>query len=130
MIFLSFCFVITLSLELLYKPVDTSMDNFHFANYLVCFYLLNVTFTDCTERYLVDYDFINPFIIIMLEGIFELIMAILYSYRINPFSKIIKQYEEIRIQYFILLIFLLFLYLLFSAALNAYKIYILLYMGK
>ena len=120
---LSSCFIITIILELIYKPDDTPLSNFLFAHFLVCCYMLNVTFTDCTERYLVDYDFVNPFIIIMMEGIFEFIMAVFYSIQINPFTEIVKQYEENNIGNFILLIFLLFLYLLFSAALNAYKIY-------
>ena len=120
---LSSCFIITIILELIYKPDDTPLSNFLFAHFLVCCYMLNVTFTDCTERYLVDYDFVNPFIIIMMEGIFEFIMDVFYSIQINPFTEIVKQYEENNIGNFILLIFLLFLYLLFSAALNAYKIY-------
>ena len=123
LIILSLCFIITLILELFYKPEDTPFDKFLFAHFLECCYLLNVTFTDCTERYLVDFDFINPFIIIMFEGIFEFIMAILYSININPLNEITKIYEENNTTNFIVLIFLLALYLIFSAALNAYKIY-------
>ena len=60
----------------------------------------------------------------MIEGIFEFFLSSLYSIGKNPFEEIINQYEQNDTGKFILLIFLLFLYLLLSAALNAYKIYV------
>ena len=125
LIALSASLCITIILELLYKSDETPMTNFLFAHFLICCYLMNVTFTDCTERYLVDKNFMNPFKIIMFEGIFEFIMAIGYSIRIDfdPFKEIKKEYNENSTGYFILLIFLLIVYLFCSAALNAYKVY-------
>ena len=52
LIALSICLFITIILELLYKSDETPMTNFLFAHFLVCCYLINVTFTDCTEKYL------------------------------------------------------------------------------
>ena len=69
------------------------------------------------------YNIINPFLILVTEGIFELIMATFYSINSSLFKEIIKQYEQNSSGNFILFIFLLILYLIFSAALNAYKIY-------
>ena len=123
LIALAVCLFITIILEILYKSDDTPMGRFLFAHFLECCYLINVTFTDCTERYLIDYDLMNPFIIIMTEGIFEFIMAICYSFQSDPFKELKNQYEETSSGNFALLIFLLILYLFFSAALNAYKIY-------
>ena len=86
-------------------------------------YLTYISFTDCTEKYLVDRNFSNPFGILLIEGIFGFIMSIIYSINKNPFKDITIKYTQITTGYFVLLIFFLFLYLLFSAILNAYRIY-------
>jgi len=59
----------------------------------------------------------------MLEGIFELIFAILVSIGKEPFKDIIYLYETNTTGNFILLIVLLFFYFLLTILVNAYKIY-------
>ena len=69
LIILGLCLVLTIILELIFNWNDISLDRFIIAHFLVCIFLINVTFTDCIERYLADYNYLNPFIIIMAEGI-------------------------------------------------------------
>ena len=121
---LGICLIITIILELVYNYNDITIVRFIYAHFLVCVYLINITFTDCTERYIVDHNFLNPFIIIMIEGLFEFIMASIYSIENAPFEELINQYNKGGTLMFILLIFLLILYLVFSAGINAYKTYI------
>ena len=85
--------------------------------------MIFTSFNDCTERYLVFYNFINPFIILAGEGLFEIIIAIFFSINKNPFNSLIKKYNEISTEEFALLVFLLFLYYFLSIIINVYKIY-------
>ena len=75
------------------------------------------------EKYLVDFNFLNPFNILMVEGIFEFIMEIIYSYNKQPFKDLIRLYEENEIGKLIILIIILIIYILFSSGVSVYKIY-------
>ena len=123
LICLSIFFIITLVLELLMKQDEQSWGLFIFGLFLVCIYLINISFNDCIERYLAHYNFLNPFLILAGEGIFEFILAIIFSINKDPFIGIIKEYEENTAEKFVLLVFLLIIYLLLSVIINAYKVY-------
>ena len=117
------CLLLSLILELCYKSEKVSFENCLIARLLSLGYLICVSYNDCVEKYLVNNNFINPFKIVMIEGIFEFIMASILSIGKAPFKEIKMKYNEISSGYFLLLIFLFFLYLILSAILNAYKIY-------
>ena len=85
-------------------------------------YLFFVPFTDVIEKYLIEFDFLRPFLIIMIEAIFGFTLVSIYSAGKNPFKDLIILYEESSTKNFILLIFLLFLYFALSAGVNVYKI--------
>ena len=85
-------------------------------------YLFFVPFTDVIEKYLMEFDFLSPFLIIMIEAIFGFTLVSIYSAGKNPFKDLIILYEESSTKNFILLIFLLFLYFALSAGVNVYKI--------
>ena len=123
LIIMGLCAFFSLIIEISYKPNNISFGRFIFARFLVCYSLACISFIDCIEKYLVDTNFLNPFKILMTEGTFEFIMAIFISIEQDPFKEIIKLHEEKSNGQFILFIFLLFLYLLLSTIINAYKIY-------
>ena len=102
---------------------NINIGRFILAHFLVAIYLVSITFTDCIERYMADFNYINPFVIIMIEGMFEIFMSSFYSIGKDPFKEMKKQYEKNEPGKFVLLIFFLILYLIFSAGLNAYKVY-------
>ena len=85
-------------------------------------YLFFDPFTDVIEKYLIEFDFLSPFLIIMIEAIFGFTLVSIYSAGKNPFKDLIILYEESSTKNFILLIFLLFLYFALSAGVNVYKI--------
>ena len=123
MIGLSICLFLTLIIEIIYKPEGESIGNFLFAYFLLCLYLISISYTDCIERYLVIFNFLNPFFVLMIEGIIEFIFSIFYSINNDPFKEFRIQYEGNSAGKFTLLIFLLILYFLLTAIINAYKIY-------
>ena len=99
-----------------------SVGEYFFTYFLVLINLVFVTFTDVVEKYLLEYDFMSPFITLILESIFGLILASIYSIRDDPFKDLKRIYEESDAGHFLILLFLLFLYMAFSAGANVYKL--------
>ena len=99
------------------------------AFYLVlCFFshFFN-SFKDIIEKYLLEYNYFNPFKILMIEGIFGFLMAFSYTF-INRQS--LKEYNEIttlknnkngNIKVFYLVI-CFFFYFIFSGGKNIYRV--------
>jgi hypothetical protein len=116
------CSMIIIVLEFINKSKNVDLGGFIISYVLIFFHFIFLSFTDVTERYLVDYDFLNPFQILMTEGIFGFIMASFYGIYQDPFKEIRIISKEVEVGKFILLIFFLFLIIVFSAGINVYKI--------
>ena len=114
--------LIIIIIELIYRSKINDIGNHIISYFLVLFHSFFISLTDVIERYLVDYDYINAFEILMLEGIASFIITAIYSIFINPFKEISIVYKRIEASNFILLIFLLFLFIVLSAFINIYKI--------
>ena len=93
---------------------DMYIGRFILAHFLICIYLVNITFTDCIERYLADYNYLNPFIIIIAEGIFEIFMTTFYMIGKEPFKDMKKQYEKKEPLIHFTYIFFVFIFIIFS----------------
>ena len=122
LIILSIIFLITYSLEFVYKPDKVNLSNYIVSYVLLFFHFLFRSFTDVTEKYLGDYDYMNPFQIITTEGIISFVFITIYSFFDNPFKEVGDIYTNISKGEFVLLIFLLFLYFVLCGFVNVYKI--------
>ena len=77
---------------------------------------------DAIEKYLFEYDFINPFYTLMLEGAFGSFMSFLYFFTPNYLDDLLlvfKNYSAGELAWFILL---LFLYIVLSGGRNVYRV--------
>ena len=115
------CSTIIFIFEIIFNSQMGIMNSF-FAYFLVLLYIIFISFTDVVEKYLLEYDFMNPFITLILESTFGLILVSIYSFGEDPLKDVKRLYKECDTGNFILLIFLLFLYLAFSAGYNVYKL--------
>lgn len=70
LIFMGILLCITLTSELLFQSNNIPFGKSLYAHFLICLYLIFISFTDCIEKYLGDKNFLSPSKIIMLEGIF------------------------------------------------------------
>ena len=122
LIIMGVCFAIIIILEFIYRPKETQFGNFFVSYLLVICHFILISFNDVTERYLFDFDFLNPLLILMTEGIFGILISSLYSLYKNPFKEIKYEYYNLDTWEFVGLIFMLILYFIFSAGLNVYKI--------
>ena len=113
---------IIIILELIFKTQGVVLSNIAIAHLLVICHLVFIAFTDATEKYLIEYDFIDAFLLLTFEGAIEIVMCIISSSIKNPFKEIEAYYKRNNNKYFSLLIFLLILHSVFSAGTNVYKI--------
>jgi hypothetical protein len=76
------------------------------------------SFIDVIEKYLLDYNFINPFQMLMIEGAFGFVLSGFYSIKENPFKslKFDRKYK------YIILISFLFTYFVLSGLSNSYRV--------
>lgn len=122
LLIIGICLIIIILLEIIYRGKGVSIGEFCFGHMLVLAYLFFVPFTDIIEKYLMEFNFLNPFLTIAAEAIFGLIFVSIYSSSEDPFKDLKRLYKECDAGKFTLLIFLLFLYFAFSAGVNTYKI--------
>ena len=122
LIIMGLCFIIIIVIEFIYKPKDLNIGNFIISYSLVFCHFILLSFIDVTEKYLADYDFLNPLSILMAEGAFGFIITFIYSIYHDPFKEIMIIYKDIETWKFVILLFLLVLYFIFSAGINVYKI--------
>ena len=93
--------------------------------YVISFIFINYFFSsliDVIEKYLIEYNYINPFLILMLEGITGLLLSSMYLLMENPFKEVKNYYNNNNQTKFIILICCLFLYFIFSGGKNIYRI--------
>lgn len=109
------------------KSLSDVLINFTYSLGLRIIGQLFFSFQDIMEKYLLEYDFINPFQLIMFEGIFGIILSlIIYTFK-NPLKDIKEDIQEYNKDYnkfifFILLITFAFIYFVLSGIKNLYRI--------
>ena len=114
--------IIIITFEIIFRSKGATTSNFLSSHIIVIGYIIFVPFTDIIEKYLMEFNFVSPFFILLVESIFGFILISIYSIVINPFKDINRFYNECSTGDFILLLFLLFLYCIFSGGTNIYKI--------
>ena len=84
---------------------------------------------DLSEKYLLDYDFVNPFRLIMVEGIIGFILGCIFSIIVDPFKDIKEVFENKNNTYnisdsmkLIFLIIFLVIYFISSGGRNIYRL--------
>ena len=114
------CFIIILLTESYFRIIYNKGDAIYLSKVFFLIFINHffTAFKDVIEKYLIEVDYINPFKLLMIEGLFGCILTYCYSFKEEPFSKIKKIYDE----NFIVLIITLFLFFFFSGGRNAYRI--------
>ena len=120
---LALCLIILIISEYFFQEFDgiiTTKDLSLAIIFSVISYI-SLTFDDIIEKYLIEFDFLNPFIILFRQGIIGIIFTIICAFIENPFKGLKDVYENNSVGMFILFIFLLLLYSIFGALKNIYR---------
>lgn len=129
LIIFSSCLIIEIILEIIFKPKEIFAAPFLFERFYTIFRLIIESFNDCTKKYLIDIDYIDPFQLIMYEGILELIFNIIFRLSQNMINlpQIGEFFSNNSSGKICGLIFSLLGILLLSGLLSLYKIYCIAY---
>ena len=114
------CLVLICFFEYLYEILYVKKTLNIIVFVLIIFVHIFNSLLDSIEKYLVEYNYLNPFKTLMMEGMFGLILSFCYSFVKNPFIEIIN-FNGSNIKFSVLII-LLFLYFLLSGGRNAYRV--------
>ena len=121
---MSICLIITIATEFIFQDVDIFLRHGEFALVLVIF-IIDVFFcslVDLIEKYLSEYDYMNPFKVIMLEGVFGLCFGIGYSFFASFFISVKYYYDNCGPAEFAYLILSLILYLVLSGVQDMFRV--------
>ena len=119
-ILLALCLIILIISEYFFQEFDgiiTTKDLSLAIIFSVISYI-SLTFDDIIEKYLIEFDFLNPFIILFRQGIIGIIFTIICALIENPFKGLKDVYDNNSGGMFILFLFLLLLYSIFGALKN------------
>ena len=81
-----------------------------------------IAFNNTIEKYLMEFNFLNPFFILLCQSSFGLIFVIICAIVENPIPDLKNIYDSNSIEMFIVFIILLLLYFVFGALKNIYRI--------
>jgi hypothetical protein len=119
-ILLALCLIILIISEYFFQEFDgiITTKDLSFAIIFSVISYISLTFDDIIEKYLIEVDFLNPFIILFRQGIIGIIFTIICALIENPFQGLKDVFENNSGGMFSLFIFLLLLYSIFGALKN------------
>ena len=117
------CLLLVIILEISFNIYYQTLNENHFIIiFLIIISLFFIGFQDNIEKYLLEFNFINPFEMLMIEGLFGIILAFIYSFIENPIDNIIEFYQKEKTIKIIYLIICLTLFIILSGGRNSYRI--------
>ena len=112
LISLGLCLCLTIIIDVIFKKTYIPLKTFFFAYFILFFNDICFSINNCIEKYLFDVDYMNPFKILIFEGLFGIIFSIFASISPNDRFKDLREKKIKETGRLILLIILLFLYFL------------------
>ena len=115
--------IIIIIIEFLFEKFakDNVVNFFSTLLLMILNYLFN-SFLDIIEKYLIEFDHVNTFQLLMLEGFFGFIVTSFYSFVENPFKETKIIYDTQKNAKFILLIICFIIYFITSGGRNIYRL--------
>ena len=121
---ISICLIAIIVSEFFFQHFDifTSYTNLSitFTSIILSQILTSSSFS--LEKHLFEYDYMNPFVVLMYEGFFGFFLSFLFLFDDNYFKDFSKLYKKIKINRFALFIFLLIVYTILSGCKNLFRV--------
>ena len=123
LLIIGICIFLVSLIEFIFKSEVALFGSLFLAYIITYLSIILLAFSDLIEKYLTQFNSMEPMLILTLEGLLGIILLILYSIsERNLYSNIIEVYENSETGKFVLFIFLLFIYLALCAGVNVYRI--------
>ena len=120
----SICLALTIITEFIYQDINIFLSYGKFLLMFLFLFFIQLfnSLLDLVDKYLFEYNYVNPFQSLMLEGLFGLLYSIIYFIYSNPFPDMYNYYYNDS-ENFGLLIFLLVLYCFLCGGQNSFRVY-------
>ena len=119
------CLIGVIVSEYLFQDIDFGMTYGKFTMAIVSIIISKgyISIQDSIEKYLFEYDYMSPFVVLMYEGLFGFLLTFFFFFEKSYFHDVIKVYEDNNNSpgKFTLFIFLLILYMILSGLKNIFK---------
>ena len=122
-IIMSICLIITIAIEFIFQDINYFFRYADFVFLIFKFFIVIFfnSLLDLIEKYLFEYDYLNPFKLLMLEGIIGFSFGIIYCIYKNPISSI-KNLYYYNSDNFVYLVLSLLLFMILSGIQNTFRV--------
>ena len=116
--------VIVIITEFFFQEINIFLTYSYFIIVLVLTFICEFlgALIDAIEKYLFEYDFVNPFYTLMYEGIYGFFMSFLYFFIPNYLDDLKLVYKNNSVGNSFLFSFLLLLYIILSGGRNVFRV--------
>ena len=125
LLIIGICLIIIIISEYYFQDINIFMNygDFSLKMLLIIFEQFFYSLLDSSEKYIIEYDFIDYFLVLSLEGLFGLIITIAYLFSDDTYKiQLIEIYSTSSGGKFALFIFLLFIYIILCGLKNAFRV--------
>ena len=124
LIIIGICLIVIIITEFIFQEINIFLTYTDFIIVLMLTFFCQVlgAILDAIEKYLFEYDFINHFYTLMLEGAFGFFMSFLYFCIPNYLDDMSLVFKNFSAGNIVLFIFLLLLYIILSGGRNVYRV--------
>jgi len=122
LIIISIGLILVISSEFIFQDISLALSYGEFVIYFIIIFLIELfnSQLDLIEKYLFEYDYVNPFIALFCEGIFGLVFSIIYCLYKSPFP--VLEPDENGDNNYPLLICLFCIYVILSGLKNGFRV--------
>ena len=123
LIIIGICSFLMILFEFLFLDVNIFLTYEDFIICLLLVFVINILVSslDSIEKYLFEYDYMNPFVVLMYEGFFGLIICSIFLSAENYFNDATDVYKKCSGGDFTFFIFLLIFYVILCGIKNVFK---------
>ena len=124
LIIIGICLILVIITEFIFQEINIFLSYGQFSMVFLLNFLLQFcnSMLDSVEKYLFEYNNLNSYLCLLLEGLFGFILSFIHGLFHSPFEEIIEFKKINSTSEFTILIFLLILYLALSGLKNAFRV--------
>ena len=117
------CFMIMIICESIINIfINNEKSGINFIIYLLLnlIHIFFYSILEIIEKYILEYDFINPFLLLTYEGAFGFIITLIWIIIKNPLKRTIEDFENVKKRCFIIIGLIIYFFL--SGIINLYRL--------
>ena len=116
------CLGLIIIFELVYQEINVFLSYIDFVIALGLIFAVQifVSFVDLVDKHLIEYDYMNPFIVLTFEGIFGTLTTLIFIFVGKDYFKDVRDVYKNN-DNFALFVFLLFVFLILCGVVNAFR---------